>query len=140
MFDNRNVVKCFIYRHSEPEERRISTWMRSFAEPALERSEGLRMTIVVALFLFCFILSPQARAETIRYSIRQMGFDGQATLTMVGPKDYKDRKTLLIVFKANGTNFSDEEDIYVDPSTYKPLFVERNFNLSIFGHGNLQDG
>ena len=36
-------------------------------------------------------------------------------LTMVGPKDYKDHKTVLIVFKANGMNFSDEEDIYVDP-------------------------
>ena len=55
------------------------------------------------------------RAETIYYSIRQMGFDGEATLTMVGPKDYKDHKTVLIVFKAQGMNFSDEEDIYVDP-------------------------
>ena len=39
------------------------------------------------------------------------------------------------MFKANGVNFSDEEDIYVDPSTYKPLFVERNFSLSVFGQG-----
>ena len=96
--------------------------------------------ILMTLLFFCFILSSQLRAETIYYSIRQMGFDGQATLTMVGPKDYKDHKTVLIVFKANGTNFSDEEDIYVDPSTYKPLFVERNFDLSIFGHGkNLEE-
>ena len=82
-----------------------------------------------------FFLSTSARAETIYYSIRQMGFDGEARLTMVGPRDYKDHKTLLIVFKANGTNFSDEEDIYVDPSTYKPLYVERNFSLSFFGQG-----
>ena len=54
---------------------------------------------------------------------------------MVGPRDYKDHKTLLIVFKANGTNFSDEEDIYVDPVTYKPLFVERNYSLSVYGKG-----
>ena len=54
---------------------------------------------------------------------------------MVGPKDYKGNKTLLITFKANGKNFSDEEDIYVDPSTYKPMFVERNFSLGMFGHG-----
>ena len=82
-----------------------------------------------------FFFATSAWAETIYYSIRQMGFDGEASLTMVGPKDYKDHKTVLIVFKANGMNFSDEEDIYVDPSTYKPLFVERNFSLSVFGHG-----
>ena len=111
-----------------------------FDKGVLRSFVSLRMTIVVALFIFCCVLSTQVRAETIRYSIRQMGFDGQATLTMVGPKDYKDRKTVLIVFKANGTNFSDEEDIYVDPSTYKPLFVERDFNLNIFGHGkNLEE-
>jgi hypothetical protein len=87
------------------------------------------------LFFFCCVLSSQLRAETIHYSIRQLGYDGEATLTMAGPKDYKDHKTLLIVFKANGVNFSDEEDIYVDPVTYKPLFVERNFSLSVFGQG-----
>jgi len=92
-------------------------------------------SLAMTLFLFSFILLPQLRAETIHYSIRQMGFDGEATLSMVGPKDYKDHKTLLIVFKANGVNFSDEEDIYVDPSTYKPLFVERDFSLNVFGKG-----
>lgn len=90
------------------------------------------------MFLGC-ILSGQLRAETINYSIRQMGFDGEATLTMVGPKDFKGYKTVLIVFKANGVNFSDEEDIYVDPSTYKPLFVERNFSLSVFGQGKTSE-
>jgi len=91
------------------------------------------------IFLFgliwgCLIAQP-LWAETIHYSIRQMGFDGQATLTMLGPKDYKDHKTLLIVFKAGGSNFSDEEDIYVDPVTYRPLFVERDFSLNVFGKG-----
>ena len=89
------------------------------------------------LFFFCCILSSPLWAETIHYSIRQMGFDGDASLTMVGPKDYKDHKTVLIVFKAHGTNFSDEEDIYVDPVTYKPLFVERDFSLSVFGRGKI---
>jgi len=68
-----------------------------------------------------------------------MGFDGEARLTMAGPKEYKGHKTLLILFKANGTNFSDEEDIYVDPVNYKPLFVERNFSLSIFGQGKTSE-
>jgi hypothetical protein len=91
----------------------------------------------MTLFIFCCVLSPQARAETIYYSIRQWGFDGEASLTMVGPRDYKDHKTVLIVFKAHGVNFSDEENIYVDPVTYRPLFVERNFSLSVFGHGKI---
>ena len=90
---------------------------------------------LMVLFLFCCILPVQLRAVTSHYSIRQLGYDGEATLSLVGPKDYKEHKTLLIVFKANGVNFSDEEDIYVDPETYKPLFVERSFSLAIFGHG-----
>ena len=89
----------------------------------------------MVLFLFCCILSSQLRAETIHYSIRQLGYDGEATLSMVGSKEYKGHKTLLIIFKANGVNFSDEEDIYIDPETYRPLFVERSFSLAIFGHG-----
>jgi len=100
----------------------------------LNRSFALLRMTTLALFLGC-VFSQQVRAETIYYSIRQLGYDGEARLKMVGPKDYKDHKTLLIVFKANGTNFSDEENIYVDPSTYKPLFVERNFSLGVFGHG-----
>ena len=93
---------------------------------------------LVPLFIFCCVLSSQVRAETIQYSIRQIGFDGQATLTMVGPRDYKGHKTVLIVLKANGVNFWDEENVYVDPSTYKPLFVERNFSYRLlFGHGKI---
>jgi len=90
---------------------------------------------VFILLFFCCVLASQLHAETIHYSIRQIGYDGEATLTLVGPKDYKEHKTVLIVFKAHGANFSDEENIYVDPVTYKPLFVERDFSLGIFGHG-----
>ncbi len=97
---------------------------------------SLRMT-TLGVFIFCCVLSPQLRAETIFYSIRQTGYDGEARLAMAGPKDYKGHKTLLIVFKAHGVNFSDEENIYVDPLTYKPLFVERNFSLGVFGHGKI---
>jgi hypothetical protein len=93
------------------------------------------MKKILILFLFCCILPSQLRAETIYYSIRQMGYDGEARLRLVGPREYKGHKTVLIVFNAHGVNFSDEEDIYVDPVTYKPLFVERNFSLSLFGQG-----
>jgi len=95
---------------------------------------NIRPFVAAFLLIFCF-LSSQVYAETIHYSIRQMGFDGDATLSLVGPKVYKAQKTVLIVFRASGKNFSDEEDIYVDPSTYRPLFVERNFSLDIFGQG-----
>lgn len=97
------------------------------------------MSNKLVLFFLFFLLSPQLRAETIQYSIRQLGFDGEASLTMAGPRDYKNYKTLLIVFKADGVNFSDEENIYVDPVTYKPLFVERNFSLSVFGQGKTSE-
>jgi hypothetical protein len=53
---------------------------------------------------------------------------GEAQLKWVGPTDYKDHKTVLIVFKAKGFKFVDEENIYLDPKTYKPLFVERTYN------------
>jgi len=92
-----------------------------------------------ALFLSCFVFTTQLRAETIHYSIRQMGYDGEATLTMVGTKEYKDLKTVLIVFRASGPNFSDEEDIYLDPATYKPLYVERDFSLGVFGQGKTSE-
>ncbi len=89
----------------------------------------------MALLSFCLLLPSKLRAETIFYSIRQMGFDGDASLTLVGPKEYKGQHTLLILFKASGKNFADEEDIYVDPTTYKPMYVERNFSLRFYGHG-----
>jgi hypothetical protein len=97
----------------------------------------LNKIFVMALVFFCCLFSSQLRAETINYSIRQMGFDGQASLTLIGPRDYRDHKTVLIVFKAHGVNYWDEEDIYVDPSTYLPLFVERNFSLNMYGHGKI---
>lgn len=93
--------------------------------------------IFIILFFLCCLFSTQLRAETIYYSIRQIGFDGEARLMLMGPRTYRDQKTILIVFKANGKNFSDEENIYVDPVTYKPLFVERDFSLGMFGHGKI---
>ncbi|MDE1920320.1 MAG: hypothetical protein KGI24_02600 [Candidatus Omnitrophica bacterium] len=93
---------------------------------------------LLTLFLGC-AFSRSSHAETIYYSIRQIGFDGKASLTMAGPRNYKGRKTLLVAFKAHGAHYWDNEDIYLDPSTYKPLFVERNFSLSIFGQGKVSE-
>lgn len=93
--------------------------------------------LLSSVILGLLFLQAPAGAETIYYAIRQTGYNGNATLTMAGPADYRGQKTLLIVFKAKGNHFSDEEDIYVDPHTYKPLFVQRNFSLNIFGHGQI---
>jgi len=93
-----------------------------------------KLVLMLALVFLLVPLKAQAN-ETIYFSIHQLAYDGNASLTLVGPKIFKDQKTTLIVFNASGKNFSDEEDIYVDPVTYKPLFVQRNFNLGIFGHG-----
>jgi len=93
-----------------------------------------RNLILILAFILLIPLKAQAH-ETIYFSIHQVGFDGQAALTMVGPREFKNQKTVLIIFKAHGSNFSDEEDIYVDPASYKPFFVQRDFNLGIFGQG-----
>jgi len=54
---------------------------------------------------------------------------GEATLSNVGPVEYRGQRTFLIVFKAQAINFWDEERIYTDPLNLYPLFVERNLNI-----------
>ncbi len=84
----------------------------------------------VCVILFFVLLQTAAHAETIHYSITQMGLKaGEADLAWVGPVAYKGKDTLLVTFKADGFNFLDEEKIYLDPVSYKPLFVERNLNV-----------
>jgi hypothetical protein len=71
-----------------------------------------------------------ANAETMHYRIMQMGIKiGEAYLIWVGPVVYRGKDALLVRFKADGFNFLDEEQIYLDPATLKPLFVERNLNI-----------
>ena len=54
---------------------------------------------------------------------------GTGELKWVGAKKYKEKDTLLINFNASGFNFKDNEDIYLDPKTFKPFFVEREGNI-----------
>ena len=85
---------------------------------------------VIPIILFFVLLQSSAFAETIYYTITQMGLKaGEASLSMAGATSYKGKSTVLIVFKADGLNFFDEENIYVDPDSYQPLFVERNLNI-----------
>lgn len=71
--------------------------------------------------------------ETITYNIQQMGIKaGEATLVFKGHASYQGKDTILVVFTADGFNFYDQENIYLDPTSYKPLFVLRDLN--IFGN------
>jgi hypothetical protein len=78
--------------------------------------------------------APFRAGEVITYDIKQMGFKvGQATLTFPGEVQYEGRRLFLIVFRADGFNFYDREEIYLDPDTFFPVVVLRDLNLNIFG-------
>ncbi len=69
------------------------------------------------LFFFFFLAGP-GYAEVISYNIKQMGISaGKATLTFAGSTQKEGRSYVLIVFKADGFNFNDEERIYLDAQT-----------------------
>ncbi len=94
---------------------------------------GTFKLFVIAFCLYVYLGVAVARAETIHYAIMQMGFKaGDATLNFVGPAPYMGQDLFLIIFKAEGFNFLDEEKIYLNPQDYRPLIVDRNLN--IFGH------
>lgn len=80
--------------------------------------------------IFLLVLSINAYAETIHYSISQMGIKaGEASLSLKGEVNYKNEQLVLIEFRADGFNFFDNEMIYVDPKEYRPRFVERDLNI-----------
>jgi hypothetical protein len=99
--------------------------------------------IRIALFVFVaflFVLSvttaqaePFKTGEKICYNVKQMGVKaGDATLELVGDSYIEGKKYTLIVFRAQGFNFYDEERIYVDGGTWLPQHVLRDLN--IFGN------
>ncbi|MBI2117734.1 hypothetical protein HYT95_02445, partial [Candidatus Peregrinibacteria bacterium] len=49
------------------------------------------------------------------------------------------RHLALIVFKADGFNFYDEEKIYTEPGTFRPVVVLRDFDLNVFGKGKIRE-
>ena len=68
--------------------------------------------------------------EKIHYNLVQTGLKmGEATLTFVGKQKYQKQNVVLIMFRAKGFNFLDEEKIYLDSTTYMPVAVERNLNI-----------
>lgn len=83
------------------------------------------------LCLIAFFLVPAlAHAETITYNIKQMGVNlGTATLTFGGEGVIDGQSLGLVVFKADGFNFYDEEKIYLTKDTYRPVVIERDLNI-----------
>ncbi|MBI3314892.1 MAG: hypothetical protein HYZ86_02965, partial [Candidatus Omnitrophica bacterium] len=74
--------------------------------------------------------APFSAGEVITYDIKQMGFKvGRATLTFPGEVLYEGQRLFLIVFRADGFNFYDQEEIYLDPDTFLPVVVLRDLNI-----------
>ncbi|GEM_PF-425275 len=106
----------------------------------LRRLWAPRNDVAISVFflmsLFCSfsyaeeISLPFAKGETITYAIKKLGIKaGEATLTFEGITEINGKQAYLIVFKADGFNFYDEERIYVDIKTYAPVMVLRNVNI-----------
>ena len=91
-----------------------------------------RCLILILFVLFQSVVSaaPFEPGEKIRYNVSQLGLKvGEATLTFVGEQTYQEQKTVLILFHAKGFNFFDEEKIYLNPQTYKPIVILRDLNI-----------
>ncbi len=97
----------------------------------------IRNNVILFCFLTVFLQSfacaapaPFGAGEVITYDIKQIGFKvGRATLTFPGEVQYEGRRLFLIVFRADGFNFYDEEEIYLDPDTFFPFVVLRDLNI-----------
>jgi hypothetical protein len=70
--------------------------------------------------------------ETIRFVIKKLGVRaGEASLSYEGLTRVDGIPLVLIVFRAQGVKFFDEERIYMDPQTLYPIRVERD--VDVFG-------
>ena len=78
----------------------------------------------------CAAPAPFSAGEAMTYDIKQ-GFIkvGRATLTFPGEVQYEGRRLCLSVIRADGFNFYDQEEIYLDPDTFFPVVVLRDLNI-----------
>jgi hypothetical protein len=68
--------------------------------------------------------------ETISYDIMKLRLKaGEATLVYNGPVKINNRDAVLITFTSKALKFLDEEEIFLDPTTFYPITVKRNLNL-----------
>lgn len=97
------------------------------------------LSIFLFMTLFCSpsfsseVPLPFGKGEVITFSIKKLAVKaGEATLTFEGQTEISGQPVYLIVFKADGFNFYDEEKIYVSVDTFAPVKVLRDLN--IFGN------
>ena len=73
---------------------------------------------------------PFKKGETITFKIEQMKVKaGEAKLSFEGLQEVDGKSLYLIIFKSDGLNFYDEEKIYVDPQTFRPVKVLRDLDI-----------
>ena len=95
----------------------------------------MRRFCLLIIFVFCPLSAgaqqvPFRVGEVITYDIRQIGLKvGQATLTLIGETPHEGRNLFLVVLKADGFNFYDQEEVYLDPVTFYPVLVLRDLNI-----------
>jgi hypothetical protein len=120
LFNESHCEECLLRRSNPFKFKRL-----------LRSLQSLAMTLVLIIAVSTVSLANSIKpGERIYYKIVKMGLKaGEATLSFMGPKVYHKTKTILIIFQARGFNFLDEERIYVNPKSFKPLYVERNLNI-----------
>ncbi|MCR4336375.1 MAG: DUF3108 domain-containing protein [Candidatus Omnitrophica bacterium] len=73
---------------------------------------------------------PYFVGEKIVYAIKKMKVKaGDATLIFHGKKMLEGKEVYAMTFRADGFNFLDEEKIFLDLVTFRPVRVERNLNI-----------
>jgi len=75
---------------------------------------------------------PFLKGEVIHYDIKKFKLKvGEATLAYNGVVEVQGKMALSIKFTARGFKFLDEEEIYIDTTTFYPILIKRN--LIMFG-------
>lgn len=95
--------------------------------------KSLGVFLAIMSFVQTVVLADDAPfkpGEIVIYDVRKLKLKvGEVKLVYEGPLKYNNQEMLLINFTAKGANFSDVEKIYLDPTTFLPLIVERDVNV-----------
>ena len=95
----------------------------------------MKRKLFLILFLLClpnvlFAENAVSTGETLKYAIKKLRMKvGEAEFVFTGPAKKNDQDVLFLTFRSKGFQFNDEEKLFLDPATYRPLFVDRDINL-----------
>ena len=120
--------------------RGVPKGQRSNLSERLLRPFGSRNDTAFFIILFLIFNSNSSQAQTaplpfkkgevITFKIEQMKVKaGEAKLSFEGLQEINGRSLYLIIFKSDGLNFYDEEKIYLDPQSFRPVKVLRDLNI-----------